>query len=35
MESHPEKLAITGSEFCIVVREGGMKRKQRVLRLCD
>ena len=34
-QSHPERLATTGSEFCIVVRDGGMKRKQRVLKLGD
>ena len=25
----PERLATTGSEFCVVVREDGTKRKQR------
>jgi len=30
-----EKLATPGSEFCVVAREGGTKRKQPVLRLCD
>ncbi len=30
-----ERLAIPGSEFCVVVREGGTKRKQPVLRPCD
>ena len=33
LESHPGKLATPGSEFCVVVREGGTKRKQPVLRL--
>ena len=35
LESHPERLATPGSEFCVVARDGGMKRKQRVLKLCD
>ena len=28
LQSHPEKLATTGSESCVVVREGGTKRRQ-------
>ena len=35
LESHPGTLATPGSEFCVVAREGGTKRKQPVLRLCD
>ena len=35
LKSHPERLATPGSEFCIVASDGGMKRKQRVLKPCD
>jgi len=30
-----ERLATPGSEFCVVVSDGGTKRKQPVLRPCD
>ena len=29
-QSHPERLATPGSEFCVVVSNGGTKRKQPV-----
>ena len=35
VKSHPVKLATAGSEFCVVVSNGGTKRKQPVLKLCD
>ena len=35
LNSHPERLATPGSEFCVVVREDGTKRKQPVLKPCD
>jgi hypothetical protein len=31
----PERLATTGSEFCVVVRNGGTKRKQPASKPCD
>jgi len=34
LESTRERLATPGSEFCVVVREGGTKRKQPVLKPC-
>jgi hypothetical protein len=35
LNSHPERLATPGIEFCGVASDGGPKRKQRVLKLCD
>jgi hypothetical protein len=35
VNSHPERLATPGSEFCGVASDGGPKRKQRVLKLCN
>jgi hypothetical protein len=35
IKSHPERLTTPGSESCVVVREGGTKRRQRVLKPCD
>ena len=34
-QSRPGKVATTGSEFCVVVRDGGTKRKQRALKPWD
>lgn len=34
-KSHPERLAAAGSEFCVVIRDDGTKRKQRVPKPCD
>jgi hypothetical protein len=38
LKSHPAKVdhqCHTRNEFCIVVSNGGMKRKQRVQKPCD